>query len=90
LRAYRCRSCRNRFYAADSGDRVPGKPSKRSNNLPRTSEEIRARRLLIKRAIVAAIFASALILFLLFLKFMTSESSLQQRPIVQSNSLLQA
>jgi len=70
---FRCRDCRHRFYASNSGETADSsttdaKSSKRSHR-PKPWIGKRTRR----RLVEAAIFVAMLLLFLVFLRYLTQE-----------------
>ena len=72
--AYRCRKCRNRFYASDSFVPIIGKTG-RTNRARGISGHVstRQRRRLVGRLIVVAIFVVMFALFLLYLRYLTTD-----------------
>ena len=67
-RAYRCRSCRWRFHAVEDGEPAPAKSHKRSKRRGMRSGR--------QRAVQILIFAVMLIMFLIFLRYLTREPSI--------------
>jgi hypothetical protein len=72
--AFRCRSCRIRFFASQSSESVLKQAiqSKHTHH-PKKLMTSRAKKRLVKRLIVISIFAVALVLFLIFLRYLTKE-----------------
>jgi hypothetical protein len=71
---FRCRKCRLRFFASDS----PGSGSEPvaqsgRNHRPTKLLSSRTKKRLIRRLVVISIFAVAFILFLFFLRYLTTE-----------------
>lgn len=75
--AFRCRKCRQRFFASISTESVVPVPEHavQSKHTHRPAKLIssRAKKRLIKRLIMISIFAVAFILFLFFLRYLTTE-----------------
>jgi transcriptional regulator NrdR family protein len=74
--AFRCRQCRLRFFASESSVSVPervvqSKPTHRPTKLVST----RMKKRLARQLTVIAIFAVALVIFLFFLRYLTTERS---------------
>ena len=67
-RAYRCRSCRLRFHALQDGEPAPAKPHKHSSRRGKRSGR--------QRTVQILIFAVMLIMFLIFLRYLTREPSI--------------
>lgn len=67
--AYRCRKCRNRFYADNDGTPVQHRPRSRNSGPKRGTRRLR------RWMVEAAIFAIMLLLFLVFLRYVTREPS---------------
>ena len=74
--ALRCRDCRLRFFASESSVSAP-KQAVESSRTRRLTPLLspRARKRLARRLIVLAIFAVALLIFLFFLRYLTTERS---------------
>jgi hypothetical protein len=74
LAAFRCRKCRQRFFASDSAE--PGQErivqSKQSHR-PKRLISSQTKHRLIRRLIVIAIFTVAFALFWYFLRYLTTE-----------------
>jgi transcriptional regulator NrdR family protein len=66
---FRCRDCRHRFYAVESSE-LAQKSTKHSHG-PKPLISKRARR----RLVEAVIFAAMLLLFLVFLRYLTREKT---------------
>jgi hypothetical protein len=74
--ALRCRDCRLRFFASEFSESVPKQAVEPSR--PRRSKPLlnpRAKKRLGRGLIVLAIFAAALLIFLFFLRYLTTERS---------------
>jgi transcriptional regulator NrdR family protein len=71
---FRCSKCRVRFFAIESPELALGKAA-HSNPDRRSLWNSRIKKRLAKRMIVVSIFAVALVIFLIFLRYVTSEQS---------------
>jgi uncharacterized membrane protein YvbJ len=80
--AFRCRRCRHRFYASASAETIAAVQAHQStrkhhqNNLM----SARARKRLVRRAVVITIFLLAFLIFWFFLQYLTKEPSSPQDP----------
>lgn len=71
---FRCSKCRVRFFAIESPELALGKAA-HSNPGRRSSWNSRIKKRLAKRMIVVSIFAVALFIFLIFLRYVTTEQN---------------
>jgi hypothetical protein len=69
--AFRCRKCRQRFFASPSSESVSN-PVTHAHH-PTKLMSTRSKKRLVRQLIVAAIFAVAFALFLFFLRYLTTE-----------------
>jgi hypothetical protein len=74
--ALRCRTCRLRFFASESSVSAP-KQAVESNGKRRSTPLLnpRAKKRLARQLIVLAIFVVAFLIFLFFLRYLTTERS---------------
>ncbi len=72
--AFRCRKCRLRFFASPSSEFDPAQVRQSMHtHRPKKLISTRAKKRLIQRLTVISIFAVALIIFLFFLRYITTE-----------------
>jgi hypothetical protein len=76
---FRCRTCRQRFFASDSTEPGPQQVVQ-SNHSHRPAKlmSTRSKKRLVRRLVVISIFAVAFIVFWLFLRYLTTEKSSSQ------------
>jgi len=72
--AFRCRKCRQRFFASTGIEPAP-KPASQSKKTSRPRKLIseRSKKRLVRRLVVITIFAAAFIMFWFFLRYLTTE-----------------
>lgn len=72
--AFRCRKCRQRFFASVSAESGPERTAQ-SSRAPRPTKlmSTRSKKRLVRRLIVILIFAVAFVIFWYFLRYLTSE-----------------
>ena len=82
--AYRCRSCRARFHSAESLE--ASTPASRDSGTPRHQHKNRhLGKTLRRRLLEVAVFVVMLVIFLVFLRYLTREQSPASEP--QSGSI---
>ena len=70
----RCRTCGHRFFSSLANESIPeSPPPSKSSKRPRKLIRTRTRILLVRRLVVISIFGAALVLFWLFLRYLTTE-----------------
>jgi hypothetical protein len=74
LEAFRCRKCRQRFYASTTSESVPKQVVQAKNShRPKKLMSERSKKRLVRRLVVVTIFAAAFIIFWFFLRYLTTE-----------------
>ncbi len=72
--AFRCRKCRQRFFASVSPESGPGRAvQSKQTRRPSKLMSIRSKNRLVRRLILILIFAVAFVIFLFFLRYLTTE-----------------
>lgn len=70
--AFRCRDCRSRFFARDSGEPA-NKADPKALQKSKQIRESRRKRRLARRMLIISIFAVAFAIFFFFLRYLTTE-----------------
>ena len=87
--AYRCRKCRQRFFASDSLESGRQKVVlSKDTHGPRKLMSTRAKKRLIRRFVAISIFAVAFYLFWLFLRYITTDRTPASDSGAVSSSLI--
>lgn len=77
--AFRCRQCRNRFFASDVGGAEAAKTTEsKGSSRPKKLISSRFKKTFTRRLTVISIFAVAAIVFWFFLRYLTTERSPSQ------------